>query len=85
MPLPVWVAGVRKTALASGLRLFRVPDFFFSRRLVVSALYIRKARASGRDGYDRRKKEEMAEMSAPSHLLVSSQRGAFVCAQSLRA
>ena len=84
MPLPVWVAGVRSSALASGLRLFRVPDFF-SRRLFVSALYIRKTRASGRDGYDRRKKEEMAEMSAPSHLLVSSRRGAFVCAQSLRA
>ena len=76
VPLPVWIAGVRTSALASELRLFRVPDFL-SRRLIVSALYIRKASASGSDGRDWYDREKMAEMGSPSHLLVSSRRGAF--------
>jgi len=37
VPFPVWAAGVRSSALASAFRLFRVPDFFLRRRLIVSA------------------------------------------------
>jgi hypothetical protein len=54
---------MRFSALASGLRLFRVPDCF-SRQLIVSALY-KYARASGR---------RLQGRGGNAHLLISSKK-----------
>ena len=56
---------MRFSALASWLSLFRLSGFFFSTRLIVSALYIRK-RVHQKRGCDGYKEEELRTFSSSS-------------------
>ena len=56
------------SSLVSGLRLFRIRDFFSSGRLIAPALY-KDARASGR-GSDDYEREEMRTFSGVSKLFL---------------